>query len=371
MKLFYTHNGKARGGWQASVTVVRAFVRRVQRLLRAVLTLLLVSAVIVAGASTAPPSRLSTLTLALDTAKHVFTATHFKPIGLCVWLDHGKFGVPYLATTLELDEHLPDLVVTSFNQKNDDPWWLAHTTLDPVSYAAGDTTVRASTGNLAHLGNAPTPASNDGLQGNGVLLKYVDVIGNPDPLAYFPFISLRLDTRPLLPYYSSAADTPGRLGVAEAIRLVQSLDVFHYFIGKSFTDKWGYEFPREMSVSTSNDYEAAVIAALRAADIVTNQHVMHVVHGVSDSCGKNCAVAAVTESSGDHVLWQEVYPHEHFITIGQSEQGLGAGHELGEADDKAGNGNYVFVLWREYKGCVQHSGKLLWASINVPTTEKR
>lgn len=323
-------------------------------------------------ANTAPPSHINTFQIAFATAKHVFDYTHFKLIGTCVWLDtHGPFHIPYLAFTPELDEYLPDLVVTSFNEAGDDPWDAPRLTLDKASYAAGNAAARATTG--FSLGNGQIEVANNATQhGNGIITKYVDVIGNPYPLAYFPFLSLRLDTAPFMPYYSSAMDTPGRLGLAEAWRVVKNMNLFRYYIGQSFVNKWGYEFPRNMTSVTTNDYEASVMAALRAADIVTNVNALHVVKSTSDSCGVNCAVASVKEElTNQNEIWQEVYPHDHLIQLGASAVHVPIGHMLGGADEHAGHGNYVFVVWRHYRGCVQHHGKLLWAMVHVSPTQKR
>lgn len=333
--------------------------------------LLLFSVLTSAMASTKPPGTISTLGIALDGSRHVFDYSHFGVIGTCVWLDHGPYDIPYLAFTLELDEFLPDMVVTSFNEAADDPWDIARIFLDKVSYKMGNFASKTITG--YSLGNGQTSEDNDRhQQANSLITKYVDVVGNPDPLKYFPFLSLRLDTTSFFPYYSSAMDTLGRLGIAEIPRLIESMNLFGYIIGQGFTKKWGYEFPRTMTSNTTNDYEASVMAALRAADIVTNNNTLHIVKSTHDSCGTNCAVANVIEESNDkHEIWEEVYPNDRHIQLGQDSSAIPPGHYLGEVDEKAGNGNYVFLVWRHYRGCIQHSGKFLWAMVTVKPTVKR
>ena len=335
------------------------------------LGVLLLAAFTSASATTKPPGTISTLGIAWDSSRHVFDYSHFGVIGTCVWLDHGAFGIPYLAFTLELDEYLPDMVVTSFNEEGDDPWDAARITLDKASYTAGNIASKSITG--YSLGNGKASEDNDSHeQANSLITKYVDVVGNPDPLKYFPFLSLRLDTTSFFPYYSSATDTPGRLGVAEVLRFTKNINLFDYYIGSGFTNKWGYEFPRSMTSNTTNDYEASIMAALRAADIVTNNNTLHIVKSTGDSCGTNCAVANVIEEQNDkHEIWEEVYPIDRHIQLGQDASAIPPAHYLGEADEKAGNGNYVFLVWRHYRGCIQHSGKFLWAMVNVPPTVKR
>lgn len=54
----------------------------------------------------------------------------------------------------------------------------------------------------------------------------------------------------------------------------------------------------------------------------------------------------------EKVIWQEVYPNNRNIKPGDAD-------DFGVSDEKSGNGNYVFVIWRKYRGCIQHEGKLL------------
>ncbi len=116
-----------------------------------------------------------------------------------------------------------------------------------------------------------------------------------------------------------------------------------------------------MLILNGYDFIASVVIALRAADIVTNKNALHIVHSTHDSCGKNCAVANVIEETGHaHAIWQEVYPNDRQIHLGAPNSATGT--PLGQADEQAGHGNYVFVLWRHYRGCVQDSGHLWWAS---------
>ncbi|MCP3680717.1 MAG: TIGR03756 family integrating conjugative element protein [Gammaproteobacteria bacterium] len=290
---------------------------------------------------------------------------------VCVYGKWVACLVPWIKTTLELDEYLPDLVVTSFNDNGDDAWTAANATLDAASYTEGSAAISSATG--FDLTNGKNPGNNDGrAQANSLIDKSVDVIGNPYPLYYFPYPSLRLDTTAFFPYFSSPADTLGILGMAELVNEVQNVNLFAYFIGQGFTDKWGYEFPRDMTATTTNDYEAAIITAQRAADIVTNHNSLHVVHSTHDACGENCAVSAVQEEKKDkHEEWQEVYPVDRHIRPGQSTLKLPPGEELGESDEAAGNGNYVFVIWRHYRGCEQSKGKLIFATVDVPKTKKR
>ncbi|MDI1351864.1 MAG: TIGR03756 family integrating conjugative element protein, partial [bacterium] len=39
--------------------------------------------------------------------------------------------------------------------------------------------------------------------------------------------------------------------------------------------------------------------------------------------------------------------------------------DMGIEDERSGNGNYVFVIWRKYRGCIHHKGTLI-RSLSFP-----
>lgn len=321
----------------------------------------------VSMADDGPSGSINSAQMSLDVGEHYFSYGHFRPIGICVWLNWSIFG-PYTIITPELSEYLPDLVVSVYNESGDDPWFEARETFDKVAQVAGGAAMQAVTGDDL------TDGKNTSLRGeqnnNSEVTKSVDVIGSPTGLLHIPFFMLRLDTTPFMPYFQSALDSvPGRMGIAEDLE-PETWNPFGDYIGSSFLHHWAYEFPRSMSVDNNNDYKASVSIALHAADIVTNKNTLHVVRSTSDSCGKNCAVAnVVQESSDDHEIWEEVYPHDRHIQLGQSD--LTSVTPLGHNDEKSGHGNYVFVVWRHYKGCIQASGHLIYKTVDVPPTDKR
>ncbi len=202
-------------------------------------------------ANDAPPSTLNTVSLTWSMGKHLFEYLHWRVIGVCVWTHHSLTDP--VTITPELDEYLPDLVVTVFNEAGDDTWTLARTTLDTTAHTLGNTAVKQATGDeLTDGRNTPTP----GVQSNAsVITKSVDVIGSPLSALHLPFINLRPDTTPLLPYYQSALDAlPSRLGLAELVRVPEALNLTRYFIGPDYWHHWAYEFPRTQSVDNNNDF---------------------------------------------------------------------------------------------------------------------
>lgn len=321
-------------------------------------------------ADTAPPSYITTPEILLDVSSHYLEHTHFAVIGACVWLKCDVYGC-FADTTLELDEYLPDLIVSSYNQSGDNPWYEASVLLDPVADSTANAVSLSLTGFPLEEGRSSLQAGNQ--HADHLVMREVEVIGNPSTLFHFPLANLNVDTDPFVPYYQSVLDMGDRTGVAELMRW-ESLDPFNYYIGADFYNHWGYEFPRSMSVGIENDYKAGVVTALHAADIVTNNNFMHTVNSLDNSCGQNCAVANVVEENdveaGErHAEWEEVYPHDHFITVGENDSTQLT--SLGSEDKMDGNGNYVFVVWRHYQGCQQGLGDLIYATKTIPDTKKR
>ena len=142
----------------------------------------------------------------------------------------------------------------------------------------------------------------------------------------------------------------------------------HLLIGHeigSFTQHWGQEIPRLMRVTQPSRFRASVVAAMHAADIVTNQQALHVAIPTRNACGPNCVVANVIyDPKHERVLWQEVYPNNRMIEPGDPS-------DFGVTDDEKGHGNYVFVIWRKYRGCVKQEGRLVHGFPNVGKPQKR
>ena len=92
----------------------------------------------------------------------------------------------------------------------------AATLLDPAADATATAAILAATGYV--MGNGHTAAQSGNLHADHIVMKEVDVIGNPDMSFSFPYVSLKSDTQPFMPYYQSSLDLGGRSGTAELMR---------------------------------------------------------------------------------------------------------------------------------------------------------
>jgi hypothetical protein len=342
--------------------------------------------------STKPPHPINTFSMAGKILSKLFTNSHYRLIGSCAWL-HGDW-FPKISITASVEQFLPDLIITVSNKPEENPWLEARYLYEnSTSRALYQKAYFAATGMSLGFGSGSAQITNQHI--NDERTRVVNVIGSPAGIYRFPFLSHSPETAFGLPYYLSELDAVmDRTEVAEILYMANHPNLLFNHnisikkcIAKGFQDAtrrkcsgaaecankhmsseaslqhscnmkvegdiWGTEIPRLMRVTQPYNFRASVVAAMRAADIVTNNHPLHVTKSTNNSCGQNCVVAnAIFDPDKHKVIWQEIYPNNRNIKPGDS-------NDFGIEDDQKGNGNYVFVLWRKYRGCVQHPGKLL------------
>jgi len=300
-----------------------------------------------------------------------FKNSHIKIIGVCVFTEGTWF--PKLHFTTEIEQLLPDLVVSVYNRKDSNPWYevkkMYESSLDRKGYKVIlDKLSSEILGTRISSGEGNSATSTKRVNSKNEQTRIVDVIGSPASLLSLPFITHRSSTTPYGAYYLSQIDEfMDRTVIAESTYMVRHPWLtLHSPIGTE-ASLWGSEIPRIMRVNTPYRFRASVVAAMHAADIATNNHFAHIKMPAStnNSCGKNCAVSSVTfDPTQKNIIWQEVFPKNRNVLPGED-------GDLGLEDDRKGKGNYVFVIWRKYRGCIQAPGKFSYASVHVPETVKR
>ena len=309
-----------------------------------------------------PPHPINTATLTARVLEKTFQNTHFRIIGACLWL---KSIPPSIETGPAIEQYLPDLVVTVSNKPGANPWQevslLYENEIALKNYQATFAQVLGST---FDVGDGSNLTSTQHL--NDERTRVVSVIGSPAGLYRLPKVTHQPETRFGKPYYSSLMDAVSdrtESGEIAYMATHPTLLIGHN-IG-TLTNHWGQEIPRLMRITQPSRFRASVVAAMHAADIVTNQQSLHVAIPTRNACGPNCVVANVIyDPKHEHLFWQEIYPNNRMIEPGNPS-------DFGEADDLKGHGNYVFVIWRKYRGCVKQSGKLLQGLPNVGKPQKR
>lgn len=309
-----------------------------------------------------PPNPINTAILIARVLEKTFHNTHYRPIGACLWLK--KFP-PGIETGAAIEQYLPDLVVTVSNQPGANPWrevGLAYE--NPAALKAYQSAFQKATGMLFDIADGSSQSNPQHI--NEQRTRIVSVIGSPAGLYRLPKVTHKPETRFGKPYYSSLADAVSDRSEAGEIAYMATHPtlLFGHDIG-TFTNHWGQESPRLMSITQPSRFRASVVAAMHAADIVTNKQSLHVAQSTSNACGANCVVANVIhDPKHERVIWQEVYPNNRIIEPGDPK-------DFGTADDIDGHGNYVFVIWRKYRGCIKQDGKLLQGFPVVGKPQKR
>lgn len=309
-----------------------------------------------------PPHPINIAQITARVLKMTMQNTHYHVIGACIWT---KPFPPSIATEPAIEQYLPDLIVTVSNQPGANPWLEAGLIYEnPLMIKGYQATFMQAMG-------LPFDGSDSSGQLNPQHLneerrRIVSVIGSPASLYRVPKITHKPETRFAKPYYSSMADAVSDRTEAGEIAYMATHPnlLIGHEIG-TLTNHWGQEIPRLMQVTQPSRFRASVVAAMHAADIVTNKQSLHVALPTNNECGPNCVVSNVIyDPKHEHVLWQEVYPKNRMIDPGSP-------NDFGEADDLKGNGNYVFVIWRKYRGCVKQNGKLMHGFPNVGKPQKR
>ncbi len=256
-----------------------------------------------------------------------------------------------------VNEYLPDLVVSVYAQEDSNPWDIAETLIDPAAYALGNDSFKALSGGGASL-NTGNENSRSALDTNDHF-KEADVIGNPIlPLFsgkfFIPSLAIAYN-----PYFASPADSiQWRNPLYEAISHPQALVPFYDAIGSFTTGNWGTLYPRVGFLNQPVDAKAAAVIAQRAVDIVTDDGGMHVHQGLragDGACGDHCDVAE-TKVNDDETQWQMIYPSvDEQCSVFGTQTGV-PGSAWDNEETQQGQGNYVWVFWRHYEGCIQAGG---------------
>lgn len=283
---------------------------------------------------------------------------HYRVIGICTWQEY-KHGIYSTNTTLKVEHYLPDLVVSVHQQATDSPWDYVRL-LDKAAYPVGDAQLKSILGFSLGHGQGPVSQQTD----SDCRLKEVEVMGNPalyllkrceEVLIKSPVIALKA-------YYVSLADS-----VVWRSPMVEMCLYPHNCLPRvrsigSVLNQWGNVFPRTGFILQTNDAKAAAVIAQRAADIVSHSQQPHIYEVLPLHCGQACSIDEVHEND-PHTQWQMIYPQSETTAYVFGENDSDTALPWKSQAAQKSDGNYVWVLWRRYRGCIQGKGKYV-GSIN-------
>lgn len=277
---------------------------------------------------------------------------HYRVIGACFWLDcHDGICTPH--TTLRVEHYLPDLVV-SVRQKTDKNPWAYAQALDQLALPIGNALIHHTLGGDLGYGPLPSSTSTD----IDTHFKEVDVIGNP-ALLLLNRLSHALITsvaKPFEPYYVSVIDSYAWRSPLIETALYPPLVLPGVRTIGSALNAWGNVYPRTGFILQSNDAKAAAVIAQRAVDIMTHAHQPHAYQFLTDECGHACHISEIHENHPD-TRWQLIYPQIESTAAVFGENDTSAILPWQSTATQTSEGNYVWVLWRRYRGCIQGKGK--------------
>jgi len=290
---------------------------------------------------------INSATIIKDTLQALPNCLHYQiPTHFCFWLD--EWGE--INTTPILDHYLPDLVVSVFNQADENPWFEMNKTIDVVGATAQKNIVQS----IAHVPVSGGSHSADHLSEQDIIFKEAEVIGNPALLLIPSHGLLGSTVTPWRPYFQSLADSLLWRGLPPAALPEETAAIalnFKHHLGSGLIN-WGGIYPHEGKVIADHDGKAAMMIAMRATDLLTNSNVFaHVAKKISLSCGENCHASDIQENSKE-TYFQMIYPIvENNCSVPGSKSPV-----INQ------QGSYVWIVWRHYQGCANGDGKYLGRS---------
>lgn len=294
--------------------------------------------------------------LLLDTSEALPQCLHYKITGMCFWLDCvGPFCS--INTSLKVSHYVPDSVVSVYQHHKDNPWLYARKIVDPVFYQAAKPQVKAEFGFSIGGGNSSTNSQRD----LDTHFKEADVIGNPGLAMFYALPGLLLPgvSTPFAPNYSSLLDAAAWRSTWLEMLYPGALIPGKDDIGSFPFNVWGSLYPRNGFINQPLDVKAAAVIAQRAANIATQANQPHVYYPLSDSCGDHCTAEPARENDPKAVQWQMVYPiKETQCSVFGVNDVASLTPWKSKASVKA-HGNYVWIMWRHYHGCIPNGGKYL------------
>lgn len=322
-----------------------------------ILLTLCLANVSIAGGSNITTADVATDVMAAALKNPLGNFLNWKLTGMCFWLHWSIWG-PYVTQTWRVNEFLPDTLITVYDRYGDDPLFYSNKVIDPVMKKMGDQIAKTTTGYTPVAGTDGAASHNDGM----LQFKEVDVIGDPmvtiiDQM--MPNMMIPSAANPFQPYYSSLLDSV--LWRDPKVDLLTHPEDLLLNIGS--TDQWGSLYPRNGYVDQAGDFKAAAVDAVRASDIAAVQADTHIVNALpTGSCGDDCSIEPSNESDINDFAkakYQEIYPVETNTatpTFGVEDP---VGGTYGQEQYEKGKGNYAWVMWRHYSGCIQDGGQLI------------
>ncbi len=304
-----------------------------------------------------PPYRLSWLALmiALPSQAQITTSEviassvcpdclDYQVIGTCLWMTCTPVGCT-TKTSVKVKHRLPDLVVMSYPETGEAPWQ--------------DTAWMSPDNALSENGGRSHGRSVQGLDHTTTTFQNVDVIGHPGGASIYSLLagfgySIQSETTPLMPHYLSSLDPLGwRYNLPDNATL-SGLNPFGETLGN-----FGSIYPRGGFTVQKHPYKAAALTAFRALHVVTRQGESRVYQPFSPAARSGFWPPKPVTTTNNESAFQMLYPVKQ--TDAYVWPQFDDTWQLGDpyAPQYSTNGQYVWALWRLYRGCQRKGATLV------------
>lgn len=337
---------------------IKSFLRRLASFLKALkekalFLLMSISFLLFFNANVAlAVDNITTPSIVTNTLEALPSCTHYKIVGACFWLVCGA-GCS-VVTTQKVDQYLPDVVITTYPKYGKDPWFEINQTMDVVDHLVGNKTFE-----VLHNGMQIKSGSfdNDDSSDSDTRFREVSVIGNP-ALAVFHFPGfLTGQATPYVPYYQSQLDADQwRSGLSEQF-YPESWIPGKDDVGTFLTDEWGSVYPRQGFIVQPNIGKASAVIAVRGGNIATTNSYDHVSKDLDkEECRESgCTTAGPILSDSSKTEWQMLAPESQTSCHPKINYEKKPTWVQNQSEDQS----YVWIVWREYRGCIDGGGEYL------------
>lgn len=295
---------------------------------------------------------INTFSITTDTLEALPSCLHYKVVGLCFWLVC-NFGC-YVTTTPKVDHYLPDVVITTYPKYGSDPWFEMNKTIDVADHAAGNAAFGIlNNGMDIKSGSINSAQSSD----DDVKLREVDVVGNPALASLHWGLLLTGQATPYVPYYQSQLDADEwRSGLLEQL-YPQSWIPGKDDVGTFLVNEWGATYPRQGFIMQPNIGKASAVIAVRGGNIATTSSYDHVSKNLAaNPCPEeDCTTAGPILSNTPKTEWQMLLPDSQTTCHARIDYKAMPAWVKHQPEDQT----YSWVVWREYRGCIDGGGHYL------------
>jgi len=284
-------------------------------------------------------------------------------VGICYFLLCTPVGCT-INTSARIDHNLPDLVVTVYDEPEENPWIEYREIMGNAEVAAQEGILSSITGTPVSGGNLITAVTDID---NKLRFKEASVVGNP-------FIEITKnnfsggylcpsDASPYTPYFSSSFDYLGwRWGLPDrfnsAALIPGKREIGSRSVSNILGNTWGAVYPRMGTVLQQDDAKAAAVVAQRAVDIVTRDGQPHVYRSLKDNSeeatikDQSRAKSSQNGSNEKRDLWQMISPKkdQSCLAFGNKDPNWSAGR------NPEGKNQYAWNYWRNYQCCLPAAG---------------